>query len=256
MKNFLLAVMALSVFAISSCKKDKTPEPVTPTTGSLRITFNNTVDGDPLVLGGPYHWINAHGDSFYINTYKYYISNIKLTDSNGNTWYEPESYHLVNQADASSFSFVIGNVPNANYTAIQYMIGVDSARNNSGSQTGALDPANDMFWTWSTGYIMAKVEGKSNVSVSSGNNITFHIAGYEGQYASQRVVSPSFGSLTANVSSTTTPVIHIESNLNEWWRNPSVVRFDMMSNVTTTGPNAMIIADNYMDMFTVTGIDN
>ena len=260
MKKILLAFFALSILAFTGCKKDETPDPdpnPTPSTGAfLRITFSNTVDGDPLVLGGPYHWVNAHGDSFYISTYKYYISNIKLTDSNGNVWNEPESYHLVNQADPNSFSFLINDVPPATYTSMQYMIGVDSARNNSGSQTGALDPANDMFWTWSTGYIMAKVEGKSNASVAAGNNITFHIAGYQGTYATQRIVSPSFGSNTANVSTSTTPVIRIDCNLNEWWKNPSTVRFDMMNNVATTGPNAVIIADNYMDMFTVTGIDN
>lgn len=252
---FILAALA-SVF-FYGCKKDETPDPQpSPSGGSLRVTFNNTVDGDPLVLGGPYHWANARGDSFYVNTYKYYISNIRLTDNNGNTWSEPESYHLINQADPNSFSFVMNGVPFATYSSIQYMIGVDSTRNVSGSQTGALDPANDMFWTWSTGYVMAKLEGKSNMSTAAGGNLTFHIAGYGGQYAGQRVVSPSFNALTANVSETVTPVIHIDCNVNEWWRNPSNVRFDLMNLVSTPGPNSVIIADNYVDMFTVTAIDN
>ena len=37
-------------------------------------------------------------------------------------------------------------------------LGVDSLRNVTGVQTGALDPAMDMYWTWNTGYVMAKLE--------------------------------------------------------------------------------------------------
>jgi hypothetical protein len=46
-------------------------------------------------------------------------------------------------------------------TGIRFLLGVDSARNVSGIQTGALDPARGMFWTWNSGYVMAKIEGSS-----------------------------------------------------------------------------------------------
>jgi hypothetical protein len=38
-----------------------------------------------------------------------------------------------------------------NITAIKFLLGVDSLKNVSGIQTGALDPAKGMFWTWNTG---------------------------------------------------------------------------------------------------------
>lgn len=264
MKKILFAFISVSLLAFSACKKDETPDPdPTPVplpapvpAASLKISFANVVDADPLILGGPYHWVNAHGDSFSVNMYKYYVSNIKLTDNNGNTWVEPESYHLINQSNSASLTVQLYDVPDGVYTSMEYMIGVDSARNTSGAQTGALDPALGMIWTWNTGYVMAKLEGKSNVSTASAHNITFHVAGFGGATASQRIVSPSFGAFTANVSDSIVPVIHINSNVQEWFRNPSTVRFDITNNVTTTGADALMIADNYVDMFTVTGIDN
>lgn len=256
MKTLFPAVLVLAL-AFSGCKKDETPTPVTPTPSpAIRVSFTNVVGADPLALGGPNYYINAHGDSFYVTTYKYYVSNIKFTDNNGNTWSEPESYHLINAADPNSLSFNVSGMPAATYTSMQFMIGVDSARNVSGAQTGALDPANDMFWTWNTGYIMAKFEGKSPQSTASAHNLTFHIAGYSGANAVQRIVSPTFASLTANPTATLTPVIHIKSDVLEWFVNPNTIRFDTMNNVATTGASAMQIADNYADMFTITGIDN
>lgn len=247
---------AIAVLAFSGCNKE--PEPATDTTPatSLTLSFRNMVDADPLVIGGPNHYVNALGDSFYVTTYNYYVTNIKLTDASGNTWAEPESYHLVLATQPSTLSFTMHGMPEANYTSIEYMIGVDSTRNVSGAQTGDLDPIKGMFWTWNTGYIMAKFEGKSPSSTAPSNNLVFHVGGYGGNRATQRVVSPSFNSLTANVSTSVTPVIHIDCNVNEWFRTPTAIDFSTTNNVASSGPAAMTIADNYSDMFTVTGIDN
>jgi hypothetical protein len=57
-------------------------------------------------------------------------------------------------------------------------LGVDSIRNVSGIQTGALDPLKGMFWTWNSGYVMAKLEGSSESSNSAGNRFTYHIGGF------------------------------------------------------------------------------
>jgi hypothetical protein len=260
MKNQLLTLTAILVLALAACKKEPNtvpdPNPNPSGTSSIRLSFSNKVGNDSLILGGPYHWVNANGDSFYVNSYKYYISNIRFTDNNGNTWSESESYHLIDASNQASCSFLVSGIPVGNYTSVQYMIGVDSARNVSGAQTGALDPANNMFWTWSTGYIMAKLEGKSNMSTASSNNITFHIAGYQGANATQRIVSPAFGSFTANATESTIPVIHIKSDVLEWFVNPSLVRFNITNYIMSTGANSTMMADNYSDMFTVTGIDN
>ncbi|WP_316930094.1 MbnP family protein, partial [Hymenobacter sp. IS2118] len=40
------------------------------------------------------------------------------------------------------------DIPVGDYQSVSFTVGVDSARNVAGAQTGALDPNNGMFWTW------------------------------------------------------------------------------------------------------------
>ena len=238
---------------LASCKKEtnETPQDPTPaaTSGSVTFSFNNQVDGQPLVLNTQ-NYVNASGETFNVNIYKYYISNIKLFKADGSHYAEPESYHLINQASPTSRTFTLAAVPAGDYVSMSFMIGVDSTRNVSGAQTGALDPANGMFWSWSTGYIMAKVEGTSPVSPEIGDAISFHIGGFTGINKGIRTVSPSFNSSALNVGSTAR-TIYINSNLNEWWQTPIAIEFSQTaSNASVNGINKTI-ADNYADMFTV-----
>jgi hypothetical protein len=260
MKNlFFCAVLGCTILFAPGCKKDEPTTPTTPVTPAapvIRVSFANMVDAVPLTLGPPYQYVNLNGDSFYVNTFKYYISNISFTDVNSNTWAETESYHLINAADPASLSFTIANVPAADYVSMRFMIGVDSARNCSGAQTGALDPANDMFWTWNTGYIMAKLEGKSPASTASADNISFHIAGYGGANATQRWVTLPFTANNAHVASGASPLVRLSTNVQEWFSSPTTINFATTNSVATTGSQAIMFADNYADMITLLGVDN
>jgi hypothetical protein len=150
----------------------------------------------------------------------------------------------------------VRDMPVGNYVYVRWMIGVDSARNVSGTQTGALDPSNAMFWSWQTGYIMAKLEGKSPVSTTVQNMIIFHVGGYAAPYSSQRTVSPGFSTQQAIVTNVSVPRIDIATNLLEWFTTPNNIQFNTLSVVTAPDADAMIIADNYADMFSVAGITN
>jgi hypothetical protein len=259
MKNlFFSALLAGLIFSVQGCKKDEPvpdPTPVTPAAPMLSVAFSNWVDTDPLTLGPPYQYVNLNGDSFYVNTFKYYISNISFTDANNNTWSETESYHLINAADPASLGFIINGIPAADYVSMRFMIGVDSARNCSGAQTGALDPANDMFWTWNTGYIMAKLEGKSTESPAAANNISFHIAGYSGANATQRWVTIPF-STNAHVAAGANPLVKLFTNVQEMFKSPTTVNFATTHSVASTGAQAVMFADNYADMITLIEVVN
>lgn len=112
-------------------------------------------------------------------TLNYYISNIKLQRPDGSWWKETESYHLIEVDENSTPSLIIANVPGGNYTAVQYMIGVDSLRNVSGAQTGALSPSKDMFWNWNTGYIFVKAEGDADVAENG--IFRYHLGGFRNE---------------------------------------------------------------------------
>jgi hypothetical protein len=257
---FLAAIITAST-TFTSCKKDTkepapTPAPIPEvTTGSLKVEFEPMVGTEALVMGTK-TYTNAAGNTFNVTTWKYYISNVKLTKTDNSVVTISDSYFLVDQSSASGSLIEIKNVPFGDYKAISFVLGVDSTRNVSGAQTGALDPANGMFWTWSSGYIMAKMEGTSPQSPDVANKLTFHIGGFSGANSSLKNINIGFNTDVANVSKTITPKAHLTSNLLEWFTSPNAVDFATLYKVHMPGNNAKVIADNYADMFTFEHIHN
>ena len=253
---FSCIILSLSM---ASCRKKPLPVPDNnkpiPTKGTINIKINNQVGSKPLVLGDLAPYTLANGEVFRISTYDYYLSNIAFIDEQGNRFLEQESYHLISAKTPESLSFVIKNVPFATYKSIEFTIGVDSLRNFSGAQTGALDPKYGMFWTWNSGYIMARLEGNSPQSTAANNNIAYHIGGYKFPYNVLQKVKLDLVS-SAMVADTVSPVIHVHSNAAAWFTdlgfNP--FSFSKTPNVTTEGENAVLISNNYRKMFTVDAV--
>src|SRR5690606_29336545 len=146
--------------SLVACNKDEITNP-TPTDpnpvsyGQFRLELDHQFNGAALQFNTTY--TTGPGDTIDITLLKYYVSNIQLQKADGSWWSETESYHLVNAATLASTILQIDSVPAAEYKAIRYMIGVDSLRNYSGAQTGALSPSNSMFWSWNSGYIFLKL---------------------------------------------------------------------------------------------------
>jgi len=259
--KFLSLLFLGSTLIFTSCKKDPKEDdhthPTTPaaTTGSLALHFENMVGDSSLVLNTQFY-TNANGDTFNVTKFNYYISNIKLLKAGNVVYTETESYHLLQQSDAASLDFTLSNVPFDIYDGIQFMIGVDSTRNVSGAQTGALDPANGMFWSWSSGYIMLKMEGTSPQSGATTGGLVFHVGGFSGANSSLKVVSPTFNGSTANVSSSVTPEIHFKVDVAEMFTTPTNVNFATTHTIHMPGMMAKTIADNYADMISVEHIHN
>lgn len=245
---FLLAAVASLLFA---CKEDPDNEPTG--VGQVSIEFENVVNGEPLRLNeGTY--TNANGDSFNVTMFRYFISNITLTSADGTEYVQPESYYLVNEEEAASRKFTIPNVPTGEYTGITFTIGVDSARNVSGAQTGALDPNSGMFWTWKSGYIYVRMEGYSPQAKTSADGtpggLVFHIGGFQSPNNCIRTVSPAMEGNTFEVKTTGSPELHFVADVARMFDGPNRVSFAETS-LMHGGPKAIPIADNYTDMFTL-----
>ena len=136
--------------------------------GMVSIIFNNTINQQPLVLNDSLY-TNPFGEQYRLSKCKYYISGIKLLNAQ-KKWFVKPGYYLINQGMDSTIQLNIAVQENS-YDSIAFLLGVDSARNTSGAQRGALDPLNDMFWTWQSGYIMQKLEGTSPQSSLVNNKI-------------------------------------------------------------------------------------
>lgn len=272
MKTLVKILPLLVLITAASCKKDKkndpapetpntptVPTPTTPTTsmpGSLKLHFENMVDTNDLVFGNNY--VNAMGDTFKISKFNYYISNVVITKTDNSTFTEPNSYHLVRHSSTSSGLITLANVPAGSYKSVSFMIGVDSTRNVSGTQNGDLDPvvASDMYWSWNSGYIFVKLEGTSPKSGATDKSLVYHVGGGGGVNKAQRMVTLTFGTSTADVSQTATPIVHISADALEMLKTPNAIDFSTSFFLMGPGANAKKYADNYADMFHFEHIHN
>jgi hypothetical protein len=250
MKNYILLI-ALS-FTLYTCKKDTknsepTNNPPADVTGSLKVSFANTVDGAPLVYGQNY--VNLNNDTFKVDKFHYYISNVKLTKSDNSVYSVPESYFLINYGSLDNNFFNLAGIPSGTYKSISYIIGVDSTKNVSGAQERDLSPSKGMFWNWFTGYIMLKLEGTSPQAGSMDKSIVYHIGGFAQPNSAIREVTISF-TKDLVISSSKNPHLKLVTNVNELFKNP--VKMEMANDyfIMAVGLRSNTFADNYKDMTT------
>ena len=182
MKIGTSTLFLLLLITFGACKKDEQDsQPVTPAVASgncsFKLNHNWAGAATPFQLETEYT-NSVTGDALSFTTFKYYISNIKLKKSDGSWYIHPNSYFLVDLSNSQTATVSLSNIPVGDYTDVQYTFGVDSTRNVSGVQDGALSPSNGMFWSWNTGYIMSKAEGIS--ANSSSGSFAFHLGGFQG----------------------------------------------------------------------------
>jgi hypothetical protein len=181
------------------------------------------------------------------------MSNFKLIKKDGTTYDIPESYHLVNAFEAASLHFHYDKIPFGEYTGISFLIGVDAPRNTSGAQTGDLDPAKDMFWTWSTGYIMAKLEGTSSSVPTSDQKYRLHIGGFEGENSALRTVSINFASPMV-LAAGKVGEVELKADVAKWF-SPNNISLAAVNNLMMPSATSRKIADNYANMFSLTSMN-
>lgn len=194
--SLIFALLSLTLF--TQCKK-----------GGLSNDFMSvTIDFDYLFGGAEFAYNTAYvtdsGEELTFTNVKHYISNIVFERTDGTTWSERESYHLVSPVEDL---ITVDSVPFGNYNKIHFMIGVDSIRNNSGAQEGALDPANTMFWSWNSGYIFFKLEGTS--PASGMGSFSYHIGGYQAPYIASQSLSLDFSVFTLALERGGYPIVQL-----------------------------------------------
>lgn len=254
-KGILISTALLALF--SSCKKEQGTLPTeTEKTGKVMLDFKNFAGSEVLeIQNGSYTYRNTNGDSFRVSAYKYYLSNIRLIKSDGTEFQVPESYYLIDQSNTASFSRTLSDIPTGNYTTLKVLLGVDSTHNVSGAQAGDLDPLYGMFWTWSTGYIMAKVEGSFKQQSGSPAGMSFHLGGFTGKYSVLREVTLTLPEVLT-VAEASQPTIHFKSDILKWFDSPHTINFQSLNQVGSTGDDAVKIADNYLNSLSVIGVEN
>jgi hypothetical protein len=104
-----------------------------------------------------------------------------------------------------------------------------------------------MFWTWNTGYIFFKLEGRSPLSTAPDGLLEYHIGGFREPVNSIRSVSLPFRS-ALNMNSKEKQKLAIEVDILQLFKAPYDIDFKSIPIVTGI-ENAVMISENYMDMF-------
>lgn len=248
-----LSILGISLFvllsSISSCEKDPVEDP-TEKTGTINVDFKhvwgmNEVDFE---MNTEYNHPMS-GEAITFSTLKYYISNVKLQDMEGNWWEEEESYHLIDASNAADLSIELADVPAKHYVKMTYLVGVDSARNVAGAQTGALSQANNMFWSWNSGYIMIKAEGTESTNSAT---FAYHLGGFSGTNNILQTKTIDF-SPHLMLEENATKTVNIKSNPAKFWHNLGSVA--NVSTIHMPGANAVLASSEYVGSFLLDSVE-
>jgi hypothetical protein len=187
---------------------------------------------------------NQLGEQLQIHRLMFYTSKWKIITSSNDTIPVSKKHYLINLSDDSStkLSFTIP----ANSQKILFDVGVDSILNTTGIQTGVLDPAIGMFWTWRTGYIMAKMHGVSPQANTAGNRFSYEVGGFQSPYNAVRTIVLELPTIRNKNNS-----ISIHTNLARWFNGKHPISIASNPNCHNAGKLSMQLADNYGSMFSI-----
>jgi len=257
-KLFFSIILAVVMGAVS-CSND-TIDPNEKS--SVILKFDNFVGNEALVLDSKTYKTSS-GEDFSVSTFNYFVSNIELQNSDGSTFKVTDKYFLVRQKDTQSLRVTLEDIPAGDYTALSYIIGVDSLKSVSdiSQRTGVLDPASygtdNMYWSWNSGYIFMKLEGISPNSTEPNKDFKFHIGGFGGLTGptanNLKKVELNFGGEVAKVRASQSPEIHIVSDvLKVFGSNLKISEASVIMNPT----KGLTVSANYKSMFKVDHIHN
>ena len=162
MKNFKTGlIILLSIFTLVSCKKeDNVSIPQT-----LTFHWHSMVGTKDAKFVTPF---TSNSINFNLSDWRYYVSNFVLIKSDGTEYPIDGNVFLINIAQDE---YEIENIPTGNYKGFRFTVGLDSATNHKDPTTyEASNPLSiqspGIHWSWSSGYIFMKIEGKYDSTVA------------------------------------------------------------------------------------------
>lgn len=266
MKNIfkILPVLAVSFF-VSCSSSDETVN--TNEKGNVQLYFDHTFNGDKLLLGTSFY-TNSNNESLQISRFSYIISNVRLMNDQGETFFYPknDSYFIIDN-NTNEITIDLKNVPAANYTSITFGIGVDQEKFLTGEtdQQDFWDLAaqHEMTWAWITGYKFINMEGvfRSN-EVEGMPNFSVHVGSHGTALDNYKEVTLQLPN-SARVRQNMKPSIHLLVDTNKILDGVNKIKLSENLNPAGTTASIMVNADlsvkifqNATEMFTVDHVHN
>jgi len=247
--------IAFILLAFSSCIKTFEQPNIEPIKSKhVQFTVNNVWENSdtPLALNQDFHHSGTN-ETFNFQKCNYYLSNFQLRKTNGEWWSHPFSYFLVRLTANHQYQFDLVDVPFGEYDALRFMVGVDSTKNVSGAQAGDLAPSNSMFWSWSTGYIMIKIEGNS--PHADLNYFSFHLGGFRNSDNSNitRWKEIEFTSNNLLVTGQISPKISLNADISKAWSSQN--KLETYNSLHAPNSLAHLMADQFLSGFSLKNVE-
>tara|TARA_B100000795_G_scaffold249512_1_gene217093 strand:+ start:3498 stop:4265 length:768 start_codon:yes stop_codon:yes gene_type:complete len=145
-------------------------------TEKLIVNIVPSFNGESIIKDTWY--VTQSKDSIQLSKLKFYATNFVLMDK-GASIDTIKKQQLVDIFKKETLAIELSDIIYTNDYILNFDIGVDETLNTSGANAGDLDPINGMFWSWQSGYINFKIEGKSPSCNTRKNKFQFHIGGYQ-----------------------------------------------------------------------------
>ena len=133
--------------------------------------------------------ISEHANETQFQVLKFYITGLEFYENGKRVWKENANYHLIDASKPESLKLPVYKPEHIRFDALKFVLGVDSLTNVSGVMGGDLDPTKGMYWTWQSGYIHFKLEGKSAACQNPKKEFQFHLGGYRAPYSTIQTIT-------------------------------------------------------------------
>jgi len=163
----LILISLLCVYSSIISQTDVIQINVTPTLGQMVLHLD-----DALTKA-------IDSSQLRIDVLSFYISKIQFLKSGEVVLEEKNSFHLIDASEFKSSRISITSKQHIQFDELKFDLGIDSTTNVSGAMGGDLDPTKGMYWTWQSGYINFKLEGKSKLCKTRNGEFQFHLGGYQ-----------------------------------------------------------------------------
>jgi len=227
--------MVILIGLLYSCKKDDDTKEE-ENTGKIILNFTHRLNGDELIVDSTMY-VNAAGNDYMVTELQYFISDVKLYNSDGTifmikAW---DDIHYVDNDISSTMKWeVYDDIPVGSYNSISFTFGINEEKNQSLMFNNP--PESFMFWpeVLGGGYHYLKLNGKwTNDTMLQNRPFEFHlgigqiysgdsayvpdIIGFVQNYFEVNLPNSSF-----NIEKDKTKEIQFIMNIENWFQNPHI----------------------------------
>ncbi|MGJ8678381.1 MAG: MbnP family protein [Akkermansiaceae bacterium] len=148
--------------------------------GEIQFELQHHFDSKRLALSSLSYQTGEAGETFSVSRLSYLLSNFAFAKPDGQ-WLELKDQFAYIDLETRQTKFVLRDVPDGEFTAVRFSIGLDKETNHSDpaiyAAGHALNPnQNRLHWTWQDGYIFLALEGRYRKTDQGLGGFSYHFA--------------------------------------------------------------------------------